>query len=227
MPMELYRVSEEQVRFYEANGYVQIDNVLTAQEVEQLRGALETAVEDRRKYNLNEGPRVDAGYTKVFLQMVNIWERYPVVEEYVHNRRVAEIARVLTRSSHVRLWHDHALIKYPQDSKPTAWHQDLVYWPMNERGALSCWMALDDVRVENGCMWFLPGSHKLGPLDPVDLGNASEDSLLAVLPEAMRKSVRPLAVELKSGSCTFHDGLTFHYLHARRHDVQASPAHRR
>ena len=59
-------------------------------------------------------------------------------------------------------------------------------------------------------MWFVPGSHKLGPLPPVDLGNVSSDNLNAVLPESFR-GVKPVAIELKPGSCTFHNGLTFHY----------------
>ncbi|MEW6510960.1 MAG: phytanoyl-CoA dioxygenase family protein [Bacteroidota bacterium] len=208
--MNAYPISEEEVRFYEENGYVRLDDVLTMEEVEILRAALDRAVEDKNKFQLNLGPRTDEGYTKVFLQMVNLWERYPVLEEYARHPRVAEIARRLTRSRHVRLWHDQALIKYPEDSKPTAWHQDTVYWPMNEPGGLSCWMALDDVTVERGCMWFVPGSHKVGPLDPVDLGNTTADGPLALLPPSYR-GVKPVAVELKPGSCTFHNGLTFHY----------------
>jgi ectoine hydroxylase-related dioxygenase (phytanoyl-CoA dioxygenase family) len=143
--------------------------------------------------------------------MVNLWERYAAIEEYVLNPRIGEIARRLTRSAHVRLWHDHALIKYPKDSKATAWHQDKVYWPMHENDALSCWMALDDVTVDNGCMWFIPGSHKFGPLDPVDLGTATEESLLARFPEEKRQQFKAGAMPMKAGSCTFHNGLTFHY----------------
>jgi ectoine hydroxylase-related dioxygenase (phytanoyl-CoA dioxygenase family) len=205
-----YPITEEQIRFYEQNGYVKLENVLSLEEVEILRTALARAVEDKNKFSLNLGPRTDEGYAKVFLQMVNLWERYPVIEEYVHNVRVAEIARRLTRSRSVRLWHDQALIKYPKDSKATAWHQDTVYWPMNEDGGLSCWMALDDVTVERGCMWFMPGSHKAGRLESVDLGNTSDEGPLSLLPASFR-TVKPAAVELKPGSCTFHNGLTFHY----------------
>jgi phytanoyl-CoA hydroxylase len=208
--MDQYPISDEQVCFYEENGYIQLNNVLSPAEVEILRGALARAVEDKNKYNLNLGPRTDEGYTKVFLQMVNLWERYPVIEEYVHNVRVAELARRLTRSAFVRLWHDQALIKYPKESKPTVWHQDTVYWPMNEMRGLSCWMALDDVTVERGCMWFIPGSHKLGPLPPVDLGNVPAESGEPGLPGQFR-GAKPVAVELTPGSCTFHNGLTFHY----------------
>jgi phytanoyl-CoA hydroxylase len=216
--MASYPITDDQVRFYEENGYIHLDNVLTMEEVEVLRRAIAQAVEDKNKYNLNLGPRTDEGYSKVFLQMVNLWERYPVLEDYVHNVRVAEIARRLTRSKSVRLWHDQALIKYPKDSKATAWHQDTVYWPMNEAGGLSCWMALDDVTVERGCMWFVPGSHKLGPLPPVDLGNVSADNLDSVLPASMH-GVKPVSVELKPGSCTFHNGLTFHYAGPNTTDI--------
>ncbi len=208
--MDQYSISEDQVRFYEENGFVKLENVISMGLVEKLRGALARAVEDKEKYHLNLGPRTDDGYTKVFLQMVNLWERYPDVEEYVHNSRIAEIARRLTRSKSVRLWHDQALIKYPEDSKPTAWHQDTVYWPMHEDGGLSCWMALDEVTVERGCMWFVPGSHKAGRLASVDLGNTTDKGPLSLLPASLR-SVKPVAVELKAGSCTFHNGLTFHY----------------
>ena len=206
-----YPITEEQVRFYQENGYIRLEGVLSIREVEALRVALDVAVEDRRRYDRNEGPRTDPGYAKVFLQMVNLWEHYPAVRTYVQNPRIGEIARRLARARSVRLWHDHALIKYPKDSKPTVWHQDWVYWPMRETGALSCWMALDDVTVKNGCMSFIPGSHRLGPRDPIDLGNATEDTLLRMFPPEERKRFSPVAVEMKAGSCTFHDGLTFHY----------------
>ena len=211
MRMEQYPVSEDQVRFYQENGYVRLDGVLGPEEVESLRSALAVAVEDRRKFDRNEGPRTDPGYAKVFLQMVNLWEHYPAIRDYVQSPRIGEIARKLARAGSVRLWHDHALIKYPKDSKPTVWHQDWVYWPMHQTGALSCWMALDDVTVRNGCMSFIPGSHKLGPRDPIDLGSATEDELLGMFPPDQRKKFSPVAVEMKAGSCTFHDGLTFHY----------------
>jgi phytanoyl-CoA hydroxylase len=205
-----FALQEHQVQFYEQNGYIQLHNVLTPEEVATLRTAVDVAAEERKRLQQNWGPRSDEGYAKVFLQMVNVWERYAAIEEYALSQRIGGIACQLTRAPFVRLWHDHALIKYPNDSKATVWHQDKVYWPMRENGALSCWMALDDVTVENGCMWFLPESHKLGPLDPVDLGAADERSLLKVLPESM-KAVRPVVMEMKAGSCTFHNGLTFHY----------------
>ena len=62
-----YPITEEQVRFYQENGYIRLDGVLAMQEVEALRVALDVAVEDRRRFDRNEGPRSDPGYAKVFL----------------------------------------------------------------------------------------------------------------------------------------------------------------
>jgi phytanoyl-CoA hydroxylase len=204
-----YPITEEQIQFYEASGYVKLENVLTTSEVEELRAALQFAVDDQLQSPTVVTASPGQEYRKVFLQMVNLWERYPAIKKYVFNQKVAEIARRLSRSKNVRLWHDHALIKEPGDSKATAWHQDLPYWPMKQTTALSCWMALDDVTVENGCMHFIPGSHKFGRLDAIDL--TSPQDIFALVPGAEGKTSDPVAVPLKAGSCTFHNGLTFHY----------------
>jgi ectoine hydroxylase-related dioxygenase (phytanoyl-CoA dioxygenase family) len=60
-------------------------------------------------------------------------------------------------------------------------------------------------------MSFIPGSHKLGPLDPVDLGNTTDDGLLQLFPPDKRANLSPVAMPMNAGSCTFHDGLMFHY----------------
>ena len=49
----------------------------------------------------------------------------------------------------------------PHTDTETPWHQDESYWPdLPDKRAVSCWVAIDDVTVENGCMWFVPGSFK-------------------------------------------------------------------
>ena len=96
-----FEVADGQVRFYEENGFVQLHDVLNPAEVATLRQALDVAVEDRKRLQENWGPRADEGYTKVFLQMVNVWERYPAMEEYALSERIGGIARQLTRSGGV------------------------------------------------------------------------------------------------------------------------------
>lgn len=201
-------ISEDDIRFYQENGFIQVDNVLSAEEVDQVRAALEEALTGDAKQSFNQVGK-NAEYDKVFHQKVNLWRDFPALARWVQDEGLAEIARKLTGSPYVRLWHDHALIKMPGDSKASPWHQDFPYWPMNEPGALSCWLALDDVDERNGCMQFIPGSQNFGTLPPINL--VTPEDINQYVPEEKRGNVEPVVCRLKAGSCTFHNGNTFHY----------------
>jgi len=205
-----YLITEEQVRFYQENGYVQLHDVLTPAELEGARAAI-TAAMDRPLDQGHDMSGRNADYDKVFVQKINLWQIDEGIRRYTFNPTLAEIARALTRATHVRLWHDQALFKKPGDSKASPWHQDWPYWPMRETGALSCWMALDDVDEANGCMAFVPGSQWFGALEPIRLDNPQD--LFGLVPADARDGadLRGLFQPMKAGSCTFHNGLTFHY----------------
>lgn len=60
--------------------------------------------------------------------------------------------------------------------------QDESYWlDMPDKRALSFWFPLCDARVENGCMWFVPGSHQgeLRPHRPVTPGHHLKEPITA------------------------------------------------
>lgn len=76
-----------------------------------------------------------------------------------------------------------------------------VAWPMfAPQEHVSCWLALDDATVENGCMTVIPGSHQWGPIARQYQGTFLSNPLLA----------KPVPVEIKAGHCMFHHGLNFH-----------------
>ena len=63
------------------------------------------------------------------------------------------------------LYQTMALIKPPYIGVEKPWHQDNAYFRTgNLDGVFGIWIALDDSKVENGCMHVIPGGHKLGPL---------------------------------------------------------------
>ena len=100
-----------------------------------------------------------------------------------------------------------------KDGTVTDWHQDSVAWPMfAPQNHVSCWVALDDATVDNGCMTVIPGSHKWGPI-----ASDYKDRFLS-LPHL----AEPVPVELKAGHCMFHHGLNFH-----RTEANTTPNRRR
>ncbi len=205
-----YPLSEEQIQFYQENGYIQLRDVLTPEGVEQARAAV-ARVMGRRLDPNHDMSGHNADYDKVFVQKINLWQVDPGIREHTFNPTLAGIARRLTRAPRVRLWHDQVLVKNPGDSKPSAWHQDWPYWPMRETGALSCWVALDDVDEANGCMAFVPRSQWFGALEPIRLDDPRD--LFALVPDDVRDAgnLQPIFQPMPAGSCTFHNGLTFHY----------------
>jgi non-heme Fe2+,alpha-ketoglutarate-dependent halogenase len=54
--------------------------------------------------------------------------------------------------------------KPPQQSKGGSHHQDATFNAVDARCVI-VWVAIEDADVENGCMWFIPGSHKRGVVE--------------------------------------------------------------
>jgi ectoine hydroxylase-related dioxygenase (phytanoyl-CoA dioxygenase family) len=199
-------VTQEKLLQFEEIGFARFDNVLSAEEVSDFRDALARTTNQ---------PGLNSTHIEgaMFTQQVNVWRDGADTRRHVFNRRLAEIARQLSRSDRVRLWHDQLIAKMP-GNQSTFWHHDVPLWPMIESGALTCWLALVDVTVEMGAMHFVPGSHKWGRLDiksfPAHLLQDVE-GMRYLVPEDKRDLLKPFAFELKAGSCTFHNSLTLHW----------------
>jgi len=128
---------------------------------------------------------------------------------------IAGMARQLLGSEEVVLLEDGAVVKKPVVGGRLAWHQDYAYWPLASPGAVTCWIALDDVSAENGGMQVAVGSHKLGEKLPVEFGDGSSfmhperPGLGEVLPPE-EAGLEVAAYELKAGECGFHHALIWH-----------------
>lgn len=134
----------------------------------------------------------------------------PGVRELMLDERIGRMAAQLSGAEGIRIWHDQALIKKPW-ANPTSWHLDAPYWSFTDRRALSFWVALDDATLENGCLFFIPGSHKSTRYEIAGIGKNMGD-IFKAYPEL--RSAKSVAAPMKAGSCSFHNGLTIHGAHA-------------
>ena len=64
----------------------------------------------------------------------------------------------------VRLYHDQAVYKKPEKPRRFPWHQDNGYNFVEPQQYLTCWVALTDATLDNGCPQIVPGLHRLGTL---------------------------------------------------------------
>ncbi|MFC5451191.1 phytanoyl-CoA dioxygenase family protein [Paenibacillus aestuarii] len=201
-------VNQEQIEFFKQNGFVQIDNIISPQELEELRGFMDEIMDSNHANSIQTDKR-GGTYYRVLNQRVNTWRDHAGMARYMSHPRFSKAALQLTGAQGIRLFHDHALLKMPEDSKETPWHQDLPYWPMNENGALSIWIALDDVDESNGCMMFIPRSRQAGKLNAISLTEPQD--IFEYVKGTDVENEKPVICRMKAGSCTFHDGLCFHY----------------
>jgi ectoine hydroxylase-related dioxygenase (phytanoyl-CoA dioxygenase family) len=202
-------VTQAQIDAYQQYGFVVLDEFLTSQELERWREAVDEAVNSRGKQRIlgrTETLSDDDYYTHVFVQRVNLWQDNEKMRRLMLDARLGKLAADLAGVEGIRIWHDQALIKRPW-ANPTGWHLDNPYWSFHSRAAISIWVALDDATVHNGCLYFLPGTHKLATYDNVGIGQNIGD-LFKVYPEWAKLEAVP--APMKAGSCSFHNALIAH-----------------
>ncbi|MCE9613610.1 MAG: phytanoyl-CoA dioxygenase family protein [Lentisphaerae bacterium] len=200
-----------QIDAYREQGFVLQPGFLTADEVAELKAAVLGAVSTmgRKKVagggkNLEEG---DTYYDRVFTQRLNLWRINDTVKRYMLGPELGRMLCTLSGCKGYRVWHDQTLIKEPYGNA-TGWHLDNPYWSFDSREAISIWIALEDATYQNGCMWFVPGSHKLAHFENASLTQPNMGELFKTYP-AMTQ-VDPVGAPMKAGDCSFHNGLTAH-----------------
>ena len=84
---------------------------------------------------------------------------FPAVDRLAHDERVLDaVERIL--GPNLLLWSASFFLKAPQSTDFVSWHQDLTYWGFDGTDQVSAWVALSPITEANGCMRFVPGSHR-------------------------------------------------------------------
>jgi phytanoyl-CoA hydroxylase len=205
------KLTDEQISYYRENGFIVLENFLDADELAEWRRCTDEAVAERLELGkgfsyLNNQGDPDAFYAQVFTQCLKLADTHAGMRKLMLDPRLGELAATLAGVDGIRIWHDQALIK-PPFGNPTAWHLDVPYWSFDSPAALSIWVALDDATLGNGCMWYVPGSHKTARFDNVGIGERQAD-LFKVYPEW--REIETVACPCPAGSAVFHSGLTAH-----------------
>jgi len=213
-------LSESQISFYKENGYLIKEDFLNPDELKTWREAVAEAIGERNgqkmpgklsKIGEDDGINKDAEYyNNVFDQVLNLWQTNDKVKQLMLDERIGKMLSRLSGADGIRIWHDQALIKNPW-ANPTSWHLDTPFWSFSDKRALSIWVALDDATLENGCLFFIPGSYRETAFENPGIGR-NMDTIFNFYPQFKRS--KSVAAPMKAGSCSFHNGLTIHGAHA-------------
>ena len=111
--------------------------------------------------------------------------------------------------------HNCIMTKNPAFSSATGWHQDIRYWLFERPELVSVWLALGTEHEENGCLWLVPGSHRMA------FGPKQHDESLFLRED--HEGNRPIlaskiAAELDEGDVLFFHCRTLHAAGRNRTD---------
>jgi ectoine hydroxylase-related dioxygenase (phytanoyl-CoA dioxygenase family) len=210
---EPYRLTEQQVSFFQENGYLPNVKLLEAWQVEAINAELAAILDPEHpghalfyEYHSNES----ADPNGVLFHALGAWRITPGLHDVLWNPAFVMAASQLLGDRAVRFWHDQLFYKPARHGGVVAWHQDYSYWtrtiPLQH---LTCWTGLDDATVDNGCLYYVPGSHRWGLLDKPELAG-DMDGLLAWLTDEQKAQFKPIPIEMEKGYGAFHHPLLVH-----------------
>jgi ectoine hydroxylase-related dioxygenase (phytanoyl-CoA dioxygenase family) len=162
------RIGDDQVRFFQDEGYLIVREVLSAEEVELLRAA---AVADKKldenSFSVKDG---EGGAARLAL-----WN-HPGSSIYGMIARSETVVNAMERLLGEEVYHYHSkmIMKDARTGGAWTWHQDYGYWYHNgviKPDLASISIAIDPSTRENGCLQIVPRSHKLGRIDHTLSGN--------------------------------------------------------
>jgi phytanoyl-CoA hydroxylase len=84
----------------------------------------------------------------------------PVFKEFSHSSRLAEVARSIGMKQE-KLLQSMYIFKQPRIGGEVTSHVDHTYLWTDPQSVIGFWFAIDDATTQNGCMWALPGGHRL------------------------------------------------------------------
>ena len=159
------RITETQARSYDDNGYFVLERALDAATCAQLIAAIDPIeAEIEAMVRACDGGKMFIARADEITFSPHLVTRSALLHDFCAGPLFQDLAHDLIGPD-VRLYWDQAVYKKPEVEADFPWHQDNGYTYVEPQRYLTCWIALTDATLDNGCPWVVPGAlHKRGTL---------------------------------------------------------------
>lgn len=197
--------------YYHERGYLIVENLLSKEHIRSLRVRIQDIADGRAPdyppVDIEFEPRHGDEQPRVVRKINRCAENDPLFLSHAKNEQILDIVESLIGPD-IKLFGSQCFMKPPGGvEKP--YHQDSAYFTVEPMDLVTCWTALDDVTLDNGCMWVIPGSHRQGLVDhsqPWQLDGRVDKQV----PDALIESDLETPIIMPAGSCSFHHSLVLH-----------------
>lgn len=211
-------LSPSELEFFEENGYLVREDVISPDWVAEIRSDLENlhermAVAVPGDVHVSWEHEIDPGVKRKIKQLMHAELVSPTLDRLVRSEVVLDVVAELLGPD-ISLYHCKLLMKAAREGTVTPWHQDYSYWVTedNRPAMLNCMLQIDDSTPENGCLQMAPGTHR-GTLLEHDR-KAQPFGLF--LPGYFQPREDAVPVPMRAGSAIFFGPLIVHGSDANR-----------
>ena len=205
-------LTSEEKQFYEENGYLLKKNLVPLDWIAQVKQEIE-GIHERMAAQAPEGVTVswevydDPAKPKRIKQLMHSETVSPALNRILRCDAVLDIVQGLIGPD-VSLYHSKLLLKAAHDGTAIPWHQDYAYWKRDDNRPLmvNCQLAIDEATLENGCIQYVPGSHKWG----LQEHERTKQTFGVFLPGHYHEREDAVSVEMAPGDGVFFNALVVH-----------------
>ena len=202
-------LTQEQIDFYNTNGYIVVEDVISAEDIADLRKITDEFVdkscevtEHTEVFDLEPGHTAEAPQLR---RLKNPVALHPIYDRMLrHDSILDSVAQLI--GPNVRYDTSKLNMKSAGFGSPVEWHQDFAFaTAVTNDDMLSVGLAIDDMTKDNGCLLFIPGSHK-GPI----YDHYENDIFVGGITDPEFRPDNAVPIEVKAGGITIHHTCTLH-----------------
>lgn len=182
-------LSEAQVAAYHEKGYVVPDYRLPEDTLQRIRADHDRLLTKHPEFrdNCSSLLRYEMGFLN-----------------YALEPQILDMAGQLIGPD-ICLWNMSFFAKPAHNGKKTPYHQDGEYWPIRPLATCTVWIAIDEATEENGCLKYIPGSHKAETLMAHEVKDGADYTLNRELARSEYDEAEAESLILPAGGMAFHD----------------------
>ncbi len=201
-------LDHKQIDFYHINGYLGVPDVLSADEVEELRRTTDEFVANSRElsehddvYDLEPGHTADEPRVRR-IKMPHL--QHPSYDRAMRHPKIVQIADQLIGPG-IRSRGTKLNMKSAGFGSPVEWHQDWAFYPHTNDDVLAVGIAIDELNEENGGLLVVPGSHT-GPIHD----HHENGYFVGAVTDTEIDPADSVRIDVPAGGITIHHVRTMH-----------------
>lgn len=194
-------LTENEVYFYQEQGYLLIPNLIEPAVVDELR---ESVLDVLEANGVSRSQLDHASSTADKLRQNPQYLKGSLLDELINGEATMALASRLIGGRAVR-YLPFTAVKAGGGGGQFHFHQDNNYTQHDPAlGSINIWVALVDMTPENGCLQMVPASHKAGVLDWENAGDGDSHRKVVVDPKTF------LPIRMRAGDAVAFTRLTVH-----------------